>query len=114
MFQSSGFSLSLQTIREGFGLSATEAMAGGCLPVVSAVGAFPEVVRDGVDGFLVSGDPLNPATQAEAADVIHATASDPARDAALRRTAVAMPWDMPTAAAAWENVIAAALADRGR
>ncbi len=37
---------------EGFGLTAIEAMADGCVMVASNVGGLPEVVRDGVCGLL--------------------------------------------------------------
>lgn len=37
---------------EGFGLTAIEAMANGCVMVASDVGGLPEVVRDGVCGLL--------------------------------------------------------------
>jgi len=37
---------------ESFGLAALEAMACGCAVVTSNVGGLPEVVRDGVDGFM--------------------------------------------------------------
>ena len=37
---------------EGFGLTAIEAMANGCVMVASKVGGLPEVVRDGVCGLL--------------------------------------------------------------
>ena len=37
---------------EGFGLTAIEAMACGCVVVASDVGGLPEVVRDGICGFL--------------------------------------------------------------
>ena len=37
---------------EGFGLTAIEAMANGCVVVASEVGGLPEVVRDGVCGLL--------------------------------------------------------------
>lgn len=37
---------------EGFGLTAIEAMASGCVVVASDVGGLPEVVRDGICGLL--------------------------------------------------------------
>lgn len=37
---------------EGFGLTAIEGMARGCVPIVSNVGGLPEVVEDGVCGFI--------------------------------------------------------------
>ncbi len=38
---------------EGFGLSAIEAMSAATVVVVTAVGAHPDVVQDGVNGFLI-------------------------------------------------------------
>ena len=37
---------------ESFGLAALEAMACGCAVVTSNIGGLPELVRDGVDGYL--------------------------------------------------------------
>ena len=43
---------------ETFGLVAVEAMAAGVAPIAPGRGSFPELVRDGVDGLLVTpGDP---------------------------------------------------------
>lgn len=44
---------------EGFGLTAIEAMANGCVMVASNVGGLPEVVRDGVCGLLHSTEDVH-------------------------------------------------------
>jgi N-acetyl-alpha-D-glucosaminyl L-malate synthase BshA len=44
--------LILPSESESFGLAALEAMASGCAVVCSNIGGLPELVRDGVDGYL--------------------------------------------------------------
>jgi glycosyltransferase involved in cell wall biosynthesis len=41
---------------EGFGLSTIEAMSAATVPVVTAVGAHPNVIEHGVSGFLTDPD----------------------------------------------------------
>lgn len=41
---------------EGFGLSTIEAMSAATVPVVTAVGAHPDVIENGLSGFLVDVD----------------------------------------------------------
>jgi glycosyltransferase involved in cell wall biosynthesis len=41
---------------EGFGLSTIEAMSAATVVLVTAVGAHPDVVRDGVSGFLMDAN----------------------------------------------------------
>jgi alpha-1,3-mannosyltransferase len=52
---------------EGFGLSTIEAMSAATVVVVTAVGVHPDVVRDGVSGFLVDQDTTGLSTQMERA-----------------------------------------------
>ena len=41
---------------EGFGLSTIEAMSAATVPVVTAVGAHPDVIQHGLSGFLTDPD----------------------------------------------------------
>jgi alpha-1,3-mannosyltransferase len=52
---------------EGFGLSTIEAMSAATVVVVTAVGVHPEVVQDGVSGFLMDQDAAGLAAQMERA-----------------------------------------------
>lgn len=44
---------------EGFGLTALEGMARGCVPIVANVGGLPEVVQDGINGLLHKPDSVS-------------------------------------------------------
>jgi glycosyltransferase involved in cell wall biosynthesis len=44
----------MPSVEEGFGLAAAEAIASGRWPIAHAVGGLVEVIRDGVNGTLVS------------------------------------------------------------
>jgi N-acetyl-alpha-D-glucosaminyl L-malate synthase BshA len=67
---------------ESFGLAALEGMASGVPAVCSRVGGVPEVIRDGVEGFLVAPRDL----QAMAARTIEIL-SNPERQAEMSRAA---------------------------
>jgi glycosyltransferase involved in cell wall biosynthesis len=66
----------LPSVTEGTPVSAIEALASGTPVIANRVGGVPDVVRDGVDGFLVA-----PRDVDDAADKIKALADD----AKLRR-----------------------------
>jgi glycosyltransferase involved in cell wall biosynthesis len=66
---------------ETFCISILEAQAAGAIPISSACGAIPERITPGVDGFLVTGDPLDEAYQRTFVDKLVRLL----RDADLRR-----------------------------
>ena len=94
--QGCGFALALQTRQEPFGMAVLEAQRAGCIVVASAVGAFPEIVTDGVDGFLLAGAPA----AAVAAEKILELLQQPQRLQAVRTAAqcAALPWHVVAAA----------------
>ncbi len=67
---------------ESFGLAALEGMASGVPAVCSRVGGLPEVIRDGVDGFLVTPHDVH-AMAARALEIL----TDPAKREAMGRAA---------------------------
>ena len=95
-----GFAMHLQTRLEPFGLTLVESMAAGAVPVVSPVGSYAELVRDGVDGIAIPGDPADPAVRQRAVEAMIAAfpALPRLRQAA---TAAVITWDRM--AAAWEG-----------
>ena len=76
--------LHLPECEEGFGIAVVEAMASGLICVCGDRGALPEIVEDGVSGFIVKdNDP------AVLADILRTIAAEPARYEAVRANAVA-------------------------
>ena len=74
----------LPSVQEGFGIVFLEAMAAGKPVVAARTAAVPEVVRDGVDGFLVA--PRNPE---ELASALARLRDEPSRRARLAAGATA-------------------------
>jgi len=65
LYQKAGLYVSASLDRsEGFGLTVLEAMSSGLPVIATNVGGLPELVKDGVNGFLV--EPGNPAQLAQA------------------------------------------------
>lgn len=97
------FSLHLQQFEEPFGIALAEAQAAGCVPVASAVGAYPELVRDGYSGWLVHGDADDDGVHARAAEQVLATVASPGLREHLVRHCPdgVLEWDV--LARAWEG-----------
>jgi glycosyltransferase involved in cell wall biosynthesis len=98
-----GFSMNLQARLEPFALAPAEAMAAGCIVVASPVGGYPELVRHGYNGFLVTGDHNAAETHQRAARIIADVASRPDFAASIRRNGIPWPLDWDTLARAWNG-----------
>jgi glycosyltransferase involved in cell wall biosynthesis len=95
------FSVNLQGLADGFGIALAEAMASGCIAVASHVGAYPELIRHGYDGFLLAGPHDGAEVLDRAARLVHGVARNPGFAAFLRRNAAASPLGWPAVARAW-------------
>jgi ribosomal protein L37E len=80
-----------------------ESMAAGCIVLASPVGAFPEIVRHGWNGFLVAGAHTDPSTWAQAADLVLRLTRNAAWTNYLRHNARQGPFDWDVIAQAWEG-----------
>jgi len=71
--------------------------------VASPVGAFPELIEHGENGFLVDGDPGAPETLDRAAELIREVSENRARVEKIRKRALKTPFDWETIAQVWES-----------
>jgi glycosyltransferase involved in cell wall biosynthesis len=97
------YSLNLQEIPEAFGMSVTESMRGGSIVLASPVGAFPEIVRDGYNGFLVPGVHTEADTRDAAAELILNLDQNPGYRQFVRNNAIHTPMSWQTVAKTWEG-----------
>jgi glycosyltransferase involved in cell wall biosynthesis len=100
------------TESESFGMTLVEAMASGCPVVGSAVGGIPFVIRDGIDGLLVT-----PGDTQELAEALGTVLRDPARAASLGaagREAAEQRWDWGRREEQLMDVIEQSMQARGR
>lgn len=102
VIQEMNFSLNLQAIQEGFGCSVSESMRAGCIVLTSPVGAYPEFVRNGYNGFLIPGIHKDPNVHEKAAKLILQLIENPDYMDFIRRNAINTPFDWQTIAKAWE------------
>jgi glycosyltransferase involved in cell wall biosynthesis len=97
------FALYLQTRAEPFGIAIAEALAAGCVTIASPVGAHPEIIEQGVTGFLVEGDPTAHTTRDRATELIVSSVGDRRGASAMSKRAQSSPLDWDTVAATWEQ-----------
>jgi glycosyltransferase involved in cell wall biosynthesis len=107
-----GCVLYLQSRPEPFGIAVAEALAAGAIPVISPVGAHPEIIESGRTGFLVEGDPRDARIHRRAAEIVRMLALSPDVSAAMRRAARSAPLDWNQVASAWEHYWAWLLGER--
>jgi glycosyltransferase involved in cell wall biosynthesis len=100
-YRAAGFALHLQPGADAFGISLVEAMAAGAIVVASPNGSFPELVRDGETGYLISGHPSEPVTLRAAADAILRTVADRSLARRIQTNARRFPLDWSTVARAF-------------
>jgi glycosyltransferase involved in cell wall biosynthesis len=101
LLQSSTFSLVLQSRPEPFGMVVTESQRAGCIVVASPVGALPELVQDGLNGFIIRGDHQADATRQGAVGTILELASQPDKLRRMQDNARTVPWSTDLIARAW-------------
>lgn len=97
------FALNLQSREEPFGMAVIEAMRAGCFVLASAVGAFPEIIRNGYDGFLIPGHHAEPATREYTTRLILELMRHPGYMNTIRRNAIHSPLTWDVVAETWEE-----------
>ena len=97
----SSFSLQLQGGTESCPLSAFEALRAGCIVLASEVGAYPELIKSGVNGFLLTGHHRSMEVRRQATDLVLSLVNNPMATQELRRKAMAVPRDTRRAALTW-------------
>jgi glycosyltransferase involved in cell wall biosynthesis len=101
--QKATFSLNLQDIREAFGMAVTESMRAGCIVLASPVGAFAEIIQNGYNGFLVSGDHTQEETREKATDLILRLTDNSRFEDFIRKNALRTPISWDIVAQTWED-----------
>ena len=92
------YCLAPQAMEEGFGIAVQEAKRAGAIVLASAVGAFPELFRNGEDGFLIDVPHGSEAALERMTQLVIELGRDPARRERIRANAMRTPWSWRTAA----------------
>jgi glycosyltransferase involved in cell wall biosynthesis len=101
--QRMSFSLNLQSREEPFGMAVIESMRAGCIVLASPVGAYPEIICHGGNGFLIAGLDSADETREKAALLIAELVGNPGYMEFIRRNALHFPLSWDTIAASWES-----------
>ncbi len=100
LFQST-FAINLQEIQEGFGLALIESMRAGCIVLASNVGAFPEIIQEGKNGYIVPGDHQSVQLREKVRDKIIELVDQPGLLAKIRASAQSILWDTELISRTW-------------
>lgn len=101
--QKISFSLNLQSREEPFGMAVIESMRAGCIVLASPVGAYPELIYNGYNGFLISGNHSDQATREKAASTILELTQKSGYMKYIRSNAIKFPLSWHTVAETWES-----------
>lgn len=99
----STYSLNLQNRKEPFGLTVLESMRAGCVVIASSVGAYPEIIRHGWDGFVIPGDAEEGAARSAAAHLIAELSLNPELVSLISRNAAMVPWGGQRMVKTWQQ-----------
>lgn len=97
------FSLCLQTREEPFGMVVIESMKAGCIVIASSVGAYPEIIRHGHDGFLVKRPHENAGIIQAGIDLVMKLFDNHELKRTIRKNAINAPFSWKTIAEVWEQ-----------
>ena len=99
----SSFALHLQGYEEPFGISLAESLRAGCVVIASDVGAFPELVYSGNNGYLLGGDYMSPEVHDRAVNLVLKVTEDAKLSRELRMNACSFPWTWDRMARVWSG-----------
>ena len=99
----STYSLNLQNRREPFPNAVLEALRAGCVVIASAVGAYPEIIQQGWDGFVIPGDANEDEARSAAAHLIAELSRHPELVSIIGRNAAMIPWDGQRMVKTWQR-----------
>ena len=101
--QKYSYALNIQDREEPFGIGLIEAMRAGCIVLASSVGAFPEIIHHGYNGFLVKGKSSDETTHQAASRIILGLTGNENDKHFIRRNALARPHNWKIVAEAWKG-----------
>lgn len=95
------FAIHLQAIQEAGAPGLNESLRAGCLVMASPVGVFPELIRDGYNGFFIPGSHIELTTIEKTAQLILELSKRPDYMEYIRRNAMCTPLTWSTVAKTW-------------